>query len=451
MNTANWPCSPSRPLSGESERRDVVHFSELDGTERNVYPAFSGRCLISPTCGFWLCFFSFVFVCFKPRTPSCPDRVTLKYENNDWVGKIYLNKSTKLCNILTVGSGLKSEYGLMYSSSCSIPPETPQPTTWRESMTQKLNRERNQKASKQQEQVRKSPWWLTGKKAIKNTQNRRKHIYDFINWLKSFSNTCWGSTCQTLHRAVENMVRVKRWVKEHSNRFRTFPLLHIYIYIRLSVKTDHIADVQIKAQTKSIPAPSWEIHYLKVNSFHIVFPCFLVSTSDRPSSLERHRAAISHQYSSSRYHFCTFPQAPPASAPSHTESWITSSLARKVLSGYSLAVISHDWNLISYDCQLIISSLGFMYQEVVEKAVWKTRERPAVASANSQWFNYTCAASSMERTRIWAQECKPWWLNHNRTDCVCVRAEGYHCLSLNYTSWLPYNSKWHDYGQVILP
>jgi len=59
-------------------------------------------------------------------------------------------------------------------------------------------------------------------------------------------------------------------------------------------------------------------------------------------------------------------------------------LARKVLSGYSLAVISHDWNLISYDCQLIISSLGFMYQEVVEKAVWKTRERPAVASANSQ-------------------------------------------------------------------
>lgn len=64
-------------------------------------------------------------------------------------------------------------------------------------------------------------------------------------------------------------------MKEHRNRrnrFSVFPLL--CIYISLSGKTDHIADVQVrKTQIKSIPVPCWEIHYSKINSLHSVSPC----------------------------------------------------------------------------------------------------------------------------------------------------------------------------------
>ena len=65
-----------------------------------------------------------------------------------------------------------------------------------------------------------------------------------------------------------------------------------------------------------------------------------------------------------------------------------------------------------------------------------------MASANTQGFNYTCAASSMGRARIQTQECKPWQLIHHKTDHVFVGAEGYHRLSLNYTTWLSRNSKY---------
>lgn len=59
-------------------------------------------------------------------------------------------------------------------------------------------------------------------------------------------------------------------MKEHRNRFSVFSLLHIYT--RLSGKTDHVTDVQMrKAQTKSITAPSREIHYSQCFSVLLVF------------------------------------------------------------------------------------------------------------------------------------------------------------------------------------
>ena len=69
-----------------------------------------------------------------------------------------------------------------------------------------------------------------------------------------------------------------------------------HIYTRFSGKTNHIADAQVrKIQTKSSPVPLREISYLKINSFHSVFPCYLVSSSDGPYSLQRHHAEISLQ------------------------------------------------------------------------------------------------------------------------------------------------------------
>lgn len=116
----------------------------------------------------------------------------------------------------------------------------------------------------------------------------------------------------------------------------------------------HIADVQVrKTETKSIPVPCWEIHYSKVNSLHSVFPCawFLPQTGHIACRGICWDLSPKCGLTTPCLHvFCT-----SASAPSHTESLTTSTLARKALPEYFLAIISHGQNPISYGCQLTIN------------------------------------------------------------------------------------------------
>lgn len=190
------------------------------------------------------------------------------------------------------------------------------------------------------------------------------------------------------------MVRVKWWMKEHRNRFSMFPLL--CFYTRLSGKIDHIADVQVrKPQIKSIPVPSWEIHYSKVNSLHSVFPCAWFP----PQTGHIACRAICWDLS---------PKCGLTALHLHVSSGTSSqrSFTCRVLNYYHLGQEGTLW-IFSCNYQSWLEpdltwlptnhQLGFTYQEV-QKVVWKTRERPA-SGFYTQWFNDICAINTMKKSK----------------------------------------------------
>lgn len=185
------------------------------------------------------------------------------------------------------------------------------------------------------------------------------------------------------------MVRVKWWMKDHRNRrnrFSMFPLL--CIYTRLSGKIDHIADVQVKkTQTKSIPVPSWEIHYLKVNSLHSIFPYAWFPPQTGPTACRGICWDLSPKCG------LTTPRLHVSSGTSSQRSF-----TYRVLNYIHLGQEGTPW-IFSCNYQSWLEpdliwlptnhQLGFTYQGV-EKVVWKTRERPAVAYTHSLIQSHLC-------------------------------------------------------------
>lgn len=163
-------------------------------------------------------------------------------------------------------------------------------------------------------------------------------------------------------------------MKEHRNRrnrFSMFPLL--CIYTMLSGKIDHVGDVQVrKTQTKGIPVPCWEIHYSKVNSLHSVFPCaWFPPQTGRTACrgicgicLQNVSSGTSSQLSFT-YRVLNYihlgQEGTPRIFSCNYQAWLEPDLI---------------WLPTNHQ-------LGFTHQEV-QKVVWKTRERPEVASTDTQ-------------------------------------------------------------------